>query len=73
MKFAAGLTVSGVIGFIVLEALKMLMPTVTTWVMGILIIALKIVLIGFVLLLAASVIGIGIFVYKRGQKAGVEA
>ncbi len=69
MKFAAGLTVTGILGFLLLEALKIIMVPVTAWVMGLLAIALKIVLIGLVLVV---VIGVGIFLYSRQQKAAAE-
>ena len=73
MKFAAGLTLTGIIGFIITEALKLLVPTVTVWVMGLLAFALKVLLIGFALVAAAAVIGLGFFLYKRAQKAEAEA
>lgn len=73
MKFAAGLTVSGIIGFIVLEALKLVMPAVTVWVIGILTILLKIILIGVVIFVVLSLLGIGFFFYKRSQRAEMEA
>ena len=73
MRFAAGLTATGIFGFIIMEALKMLMPSVTVWVMGLLAMVLKVVLIGFVLILAAGAIGLGIFFYKRAQKAEAAA
>jgi hypothetical protein len=66
MKFAAGLTVTGILGFLLLEALKIIMVPVTAWVMGLLAIALKIALIALVLVV---VIGVGIFLYSRQQKA----
>jgi len=69
MKFAAGLTVSGVVGFLLLEALKILMVPITAWIMGLLAIALKIVLIG---LGAAAVLGVGVFVYRRSKSANAE-
>ena len=37
MKFAAGLTVTGILSFIILEALKIIMVPVTTWVLGLLV------------------------------------
>ena len=73
MKFAAGLTVSGIIGFIVLEALKILMPAVTAWVIGLLFLALKILLIVVALAVGLAIIGLGIFLFKRAQKAEAEA
>ncbi len=66
MKLAAGLTVSGIIGFILLEALKMLMVPITIWVMGLLALALKILLV--VLGLGAAV-GVGVFFIRRSMKA----
>lgn len=73
MKFAAGLTVSGIIGFLLLEALKIIMVPVTAWVMGLLAVLLKIVLVTVALGVAALVIGVGVYFYKRQQKASVEA
>lgn len=66
MRFAAGLTASGIIGFLLLEALKILMVPITAWVMGLLAIALKIVL---VTLGAGAALGVGVFFYRRSQKA----
>ena len=66
MKLAAGLTVSGVIGFILLEALKMLMVPITAWVMGLLALALKILLVGLGL---GAALGVGVFFLRRSMKA----
>ena len=66
MKLAAGLTVSGIIGFILLEALKILMVPITAWVMGLLALALKIVLVALGLVAA---LGVGVFVIRRSRKA----
>jgi hypothetical protein len=69
MRFAAGLTVSGILGFLLLEALKMLMPAVTVWVMGVLALALKAFLILGVLFIA---MGVGVFLYTRHRKVTPE-
>lgn len=69
MKFAAGLTVSGIVGFIILEALKYLMPPVTVWVIGVLAFLLKAFLI---LIVLGIVLGVGIFFYRRQQKVAAE-
>jgi hypothetical protein len=66
MRFAAGLTASGVIGFLLLEALKILMVPITAWVMGLLALALKIVLMTVGM---AAVLGAGFFFYRRSQNA----
>lgn len=66
MKFAAGLTVSGIIGFLLLEALKILMVPITAWVMGLLALALKILLISVG---ALAALGVGFFFYRRSRRA----
>lgn len=66
MKLAAGLTVSGIIGFLLLEALKILMVPITAWVMGLLALALKILLVVAGIALA---LGVGVFFLRRSQKA----
>ena len=70
MKFAAGITVSGIIGFLLLEALKILMVPITAWIMGLLALALKIVLL---VLGICAALGAGVFFWKRSQKAQEEA
>ena len=67
MRLTAGLTATGIIGFLLLEALKILMVPITAWVMGLLALALKIALISFGLVAA---LGLGVFVYRRSKKAG---
>jgi hypothetical protein len=73
MKFAAGLTVSGIIGFIVLEALKLVVPTLAVWILGALAFLFKILLVGVGLVLAAGAIGLAIFLYRRSQRTRAEA
>jgi hypothetical protein len=65
MKFAAGITISGIIGFLLLEALKILMIPITAWVMGLLALALKIVL---VVLGIGAALGVGFYFLRRSQK-----
>ena len=72
MKFAAGLTVTGVVGFLVLEALKLVVPTLAVWVIAILAFVFKAILILMVLGLVGAVIGIGVFFYKRQQRRTAE-
>ena len=69
MRFAAGLTASGIIGFLLLEALKILMVPITAWVMGLLALALKLLLIT---LGVGAALGVGFFVYRRSRKASAE-
>lgn len=70
MRFAAGLTVTGIIGFLLLEALKILMVPIAAWVMGLLALALKIVLL---VLGTLAVLGVGFFLYRRSQREGAKA
>ena len=53
-----------------MEALKIVMVPVAAWVLGLLVVALKI----FLVVLALGVaVGVGVFIYKRQQKAAAEA
>ncbi len=70
MRFAAGLTATGVIGWLLLEALKILMVPVTAWFMGLLAAALKIALMG---LAVGAALGVGVFFFRRARKAQAEA
>ncbi len=69
-RFAAGLTVSGIIVFLLLEALKILMVPLTAWLMGLLALALKILLITLGVVVA---LGVGVFVFRRSRKAREES
>lgn len=72
MRFAAGLTATGIIGFLLLEALKILMVPITAWVMGLLAMALKILLVGLAVAVAVGAVGLGVYVYRRTQRAGAD-
>ena len=69
MKFAASLTVTGIITFLLLEGLKMLMAPVTAWVMGMLAIALKMVLMVLGISLAVGASVFAVVWYRRSQTA----
>lgn len=69
MRLGAALTASGIIGFLLLEALKILMVPITAWVMGLVALVLKIFLIT---LGVVGALGVGFFVYRRSQKASAE-
>ena len=73
MGFAAGLTATGIIGFLLLEALKILMVPITAWVMGLLAMALKILLVGLAVVAALGAVGLGVYVYRRTQRASADA
>jgi uncharacterized Tic20 family protein len=70
MRFAAGLTITGVVSFLLLEALKIIMVPVTAWVLGILVVAIK-----FALIAIAVGIGAGVLflLYRWQKKASAEA
>lgn len=73
MRFAAGLTATGIIGFLLLEALKILMVPITAWVMGLLAMALKVLLLGLAVVAAVGAVGLGVYVYRRTQRADADA
>jgi hypothetical protein len=73
MKFAAGLTVTGILGFLLLEALKIVLVPVAGWIVGLLVILLKVLLIGGVILFVGAMIAVGVFVYKRLKRSHAEA
>jgi len=73
MKFAAGLTVTGIVGFLLMEALKIVMVPVAGWLVGLLVILLKVLLIGGVLLVVGVLVAVGVFVYRRINRSTVEA
>lgn len=72
MKFAAGITISGIISFILLEVAKLLMPAIAAGIMAFVVLVLKAILIIFVIALAALAIGVGVFFYKRANRNRVE-
>lgn len=72
MKFAAGLTVSGIIGFVLLEVLKFLLPSLAAWLLAVLTFLLKVLLLGIGLAVLVTMVGIGIFLYKRANRSKVE-
>ena len=67
MRFAATLTATGLLGFLLLEALKIILAPVGVWLLGVAMVALKLVLIAVGVSVAVAV---GVFVYRRTQKAG---
>jgi hypothetical protein len=68
MKFAASLTVTGVIGFLIMEALKILLAPVAAWLLTFVIAAVKIALIVAGIGVALLVLVLGIWAYRRFRK-----
>ena len=62
MKFAASLTVTGLLGFLLLEALKILLAPVALWLLGAVMFVAKIAAIAFV---AITAIAVSVFVYRK--------
>lgn len=69
MKFAAGLTITGVISFLLLEALKIVMVPISAWVLGVLVVVIKFVLVAGAIGIAAGVL---FLLYKLQKKASAE-
>ncbi len=69
MKVAASMTVTGLLGLLVLEALKILLAPVAAWLMGLVAVALKIALVVFGLGLAVVVLALSIWAYRRFSRS----
>jgi hypothetical protein len=54
MRFAAAATATGVVGFLLLEALKILLAPAALWLLGMAMIVVKVVALGFVVVLALT-------------------
>ena len=70
MRFAAAITATGLVSWLLLEMAKMLMAPIIAWVMGLLATALTIALVVGGVGLA---IGLGVYFYRRSKQAGAEA
>lgn len=69
MRFAAAITATGLLSFLLLEIAKMFMAPIVAWVIGVLAIALKFLLIA---LAAGLAIGVGVYFYRRSKEASAE-
>lgn len=65
MKFAASLTVTGLIGFLLLEALKIVLAPVAVWLIGLLAVVIKILLVTLGIGLAIGVLAVSFWAYRR--------
>lgn len=70
MRAAAPLAITGFLGLILLEVLKIVMEPVAAWLMGLLLVGLKI---GLALFVAAIGLVISIFVVRRVMRSHREA
>jgi hypothetical protein len=62
MKYAATLTATGLVGLLLLEALKILLAPVAVWLLGVVMIAVKVAAIGLGVVLALV---LSVYLYKR--------
>ncbi len=68
-KLAATLTVSGVLGFLILEALKILLAPVAAWLLGVVVLILQVVLVVLGIGLALTVLALSIWAYRRYRRS----
>ncbi len=68
-KFAATLTVSGLIGFLILEALKILLAPVAAWLLGIVALAIKVVLVVLGVGVVLVVLAFSFWAYRRYRRS----
>ncbi len=69
MKAAASLTVTGLLGLLLLEALKILLAPVAAWLMGLVALVIKIALVVVGAGLALVVLTLSIWAYRRFRRA----
>ena len=65
MKAAAAVSISGLIGLILLEVLRVVLTPVLIWAFGILVVVVKFLLIAVAILLAVSAIAGTVFVVRK--------
>ncbi|MEQ8331554.1 MAG: hypothetical protein RH859_13940 [Longimicrobiales bacterium] len=68
MRFAAALSVTGLLGFVILEALKILLAPLAAWLLAIAMVGVKLLLIVGAVVGACVAVGVGVYVYKRTRK-----
>lgn len=73
MRFAAGFTATGIIGFLLFEALKIVMAPVAAWLLGVVMVAVKVLVLVGGAVLAVLVIGGSIWGYRRWSRSREEA
>lgn len=69
MKFAATLTVSGLIGFLILEALKILLAPIAAWLMGFVALAIKVILVILGAGVGLAVLALSFWAYRRYRRS----
>jgi hypothetical protein len=69
VRLAATLTATGLLGFLLLEALKILLAPVGVWLLGLVMLLVKIALIGFGL---AVTVAVATWVFRRLNRDRVE-
>ncbi|NNF14658.1 MAG: hypothetical protein HKN72_15635 [Gemmatimonadetes bacterium] len=74
MRLAAAFTATGIIGFLLLEALKIVLAPVALWLMGVVMVAVKVLMLGVgaavvILAIVASIWGYRRWTQSRGEVA----
>ncbi len=70
MRFAAAATATGLLGFLLLEALKILLAPVALWLLGVVAMVVKVTAIGFLVLLLVAV---SVWAYRRWSREEIPA
>jgi hypothetical protein len=69
MKLAASLTVTGLVGFLLLEALKILLAPVAVWLLGFVMAAVKVALVVLGVGLGIMVLALSLWAYRRYRRS----
>jgi hypothetical protein len=69
MRFAAAATATGVVGFLLLEALKILLAPVALWLLGVVMLMVKVLVLGLAVVLA---LGGSVWAYRRWSRTSDE-
>ena len=69
MRFAAAITATGLLSFLLLEIAKLFIAPLIAWALGVLAIALKVLLLA---LAVGAAIGVGVYFYRRSKNASAE-
>lgn len=73
MRLAAAFTATGVIGFLLLEALKIVLAPVAVWLMGVAMVGVKILVLVIGAVVVVAVIAGSIWGYRRWTRGRAEA
>lgn len=69
MRFAAGLTITGVLGYLVMEALKILLAPVAVWLLGVVMLVTKVLLMTLGIAVLLGIAAAGYWAYRRWSES----